>query len=355
MGGGRLVRVDANRREQRPTKAASDRERDVNDAHRRGHPTRPFDSALWDDIHTRAWPDREVAAIASTQRGLVTHQQLVALGIGNRAIARAIARGRLHRRHRGVYSLVGPEALPPLATEQAALLACGERTHLSHHSAAAVWGIRPSSSGPVEVTIVGRDAGRRRPGVRVHRTDRIDPRDVRILKGIRITSPARTLLDIAPDLLERELERAFDEAIVRQLMTVAAARAMLLVNAHRPGAPSIRALATTDRSTTMTRSEAEERFLELMRKAGVPAPEVNVRVGRWVVDFFWRAERVVVEIDGYPYHSGRAARERDHRKDADLQDARCFVSRISARRLWHAPEEVLVGVVTALANRRRGA
>jgi very-short-patch-repair endonuclease len=115
----------------------------------------------------------------------------------------------------------------------------------------------------------------------------------------------------------------------------------------------LRTLVDADRNRTMTRSEAEELFLALIRRAGLPEPELNVRIGRWEVDyFFWRHERLAVEIDGHAYHSARTARERDHRKDAELQAAHCLVLRISARRLRREPEVVLVEVATALARRR---
>src|SRR5207248_9720362 len=122
------------------------------------------------------------------------------LGLGRGAIGHALAAGRLYPRHRGVYSLVPQDALPPLAAEQAAVLACGENAYLSHHSAAAVWRVRPTPAGAVAVTVVARDAGRRRAGIHVHRSRHIDPRDIRIHERIPITAPARTLLDIAPEL-----------------------------------------------------------------------------------------------------------------------------------------------------------
>ena len=126
---------------------------------------------------------------------------------------------------------------------------------------------------------------------------------------------------------------------------------MLAGNNHRPGATRLRALLSPDRSLTMTRSEAEERFLKLIRMAGVPAPEVNARIGRHEVDFCWRTQRVIVEIDGYPFHSSRAALERDHRRDAQLQQMGFIVIRILARELSSEPEKVLVRVVGALAVR----
>jgi very-short-patch-repair endonuclease len=252
--------------------------------------------------------------------------------------------------HRGVYALVPPSALPPLAAEHAAVLAFGPNAYLSHHSAAAVWGIRPPSAGAIDVTVVGRKPAARR-GIRVHHVAAIHPLDVRVHAGIPITSPARALVDIACDLTDRDFERAFDEAIVKRLMTLAAVRAMLLVNGRRRGADRIRAFMSAERTTTMTRSEAEEMFLALVRKAELPAPEVNARIGRYEVDFCWRGEGVVVEIDGYAFHSSRAALERDHRRDAELQQMGFIVIRISWRELRHEPLRVVAWVAGALARR----
>jgi very-short-patch-repair endonuclease len=101
----------------------------------------------------------------------------------------------------------------------------------------------------------------------------------------------------------------------------------------------------------MTRSECEERFLELVRKADLPSPEVNARVGRFEVDFCWRRGRVIVEIDGYTFHSSQAALERDHRRDTVLQQMGFLVIRILGRELLVAPERVLVRLARALALR----
>ena len=116
------------------------------------------------------WRDREVAAIAERQHALVTRDQLLGIGIGRGAVEHALEVGRLHPMHPGVYALVRRLALPPLAVDHAALLACGEHAYLSHGSAAAVWGFRRREPGGVEVTVVGRESGRQRAGIRIHRT-----------------------------------------------------------------------------------------------------------------------------------------------------------------------------------------
>jgi very-short-patch-repair endonuclease len=315
-------------------------------------PSVPLTGVKRDDKQVVGWPDREISAIGAVQQAIIAREQLLELGVGRGAINHAIARGRLHLRHRGVYSLVAPRALPPLAAERAAVLACGDGALISHHSAAAMWGIRPAIGGDVDVTVVGRDAGRRRPGICVHRVGAIDRREVRTRAGIALTSAARTLLDIAPRLSQRSLELAFDEALTRELTTIEAIGGVTARYPQRKGAARLRGLACPDRPTTVTRSEGEERFLAMLRRAGLPEPEVNARLGRFVADFLWRAERVVVEIDGYDYHRGRAAFERDHERDAEHQHDDFLVIRVTWRQLEREPEALLVRVATALERRR---
>jgi hypothetical protein len=110
-------------------------------------------------VHSRGWGrvecavvnlvgsgDRAVAAVAGSQRTIVTREQLIAGGLGPKAIAHRLRTGRLQRVFRGVYA-VGCGELPPLAREQAALLVCGEGAFLSHHTAAFVWGSRVAPAG----------------------------------------------------------------------------------------------------------------------------------------------------------------------------------------------------------------
>ncbi len=267
-------------------------------------------------------------------------------------VRHALGYGRLFRIHHTVYSLVPLEALRPLAREHAAILACGLGAVLSHHSAAVVWKLRPPPADEiVHVTAVGSDCGRRRSGIRPHRVATLDRRDVRVVEGVPTTAPARTLLDIAPDLTDRELERAFDEAIAIRLMTRGHVIAMLERYPRRPAVGRLRALAQPERKATMTRSEAEECFYKLIRKSGLPEPATNVKVGRYEVDFMWRQQQLIVEIDGFAFHSSRAALERDHRRDAELQAAGYMVIRIGWRELMAQPEAVLVRIAVALTRR----
>jgi very-short-patch-repair endonuclease len=299
--------------------------------------------------------DRAIARIAAGQRALVTRAQLKELGIGRRAVDYAIARGRLHRMHQGIYSLVPFPALPPLAAELAAILACGETALLSHHSAAAVYGIRPFVEGSVDVTVIGKETGRRRPGIRVHRTAHLDPRDARRYQHLPITSPARALLDIVPEISGRSLEWALDQALVKRLTTRGQIKAVLAAYPHRPGTPRLQALLDPDRPTTITRSHPEEQLLDRLRKAGLPAPEVNARVGNYTADFLWRPEKVILEIDGYHYHHTRAAFERDHQRDSEHQRDDYLVIRVTPRQLRRNLDALIVQTAIALDRRRAAA
>lgn len=309
----------------------------------------------WDVSVPVGWPDRAIAQIGAAQRALITRGQLKELDLGPSAIEHALARGRLHRVHQGVYSLVPFPALPPLAREHAAVLACGDRALLGSHSAAGVWGIRPLLDGAVDVVVVGKETGRRRPGIRVHRTATLRRTDARVRDRIAVTSPARTLLDIAPELSDRSLERAFDEALIQKLVTHATVNAVLAAYPHSPAVGRVRRLADPGRPTTATRSGGEEAFLTLARKAQLPAPEVNAHLGRFVADFLWRPEKIVLELDGYDYHRGRAAFERDHQRDAEHQHQDFLVIRTTASQLTRQPEALLVHLATALERRRAAA
>ena len=330
---------------QRPTRSGLDPVCGVGRGERGQRPGAGGGEIEWGVVVGEGWPDRRIG------RSLITRDQLLALGVGRDMIDRALARGRLHSRHRSVYSLVPFPALPDLARELSAVLACGDAALLSHHSAAATWGIRPAFNGDVHVTVIGKETGRRRPGIKVHRVSELDSRDIRRFQGIPITSPARALLEIAPDLSDRQLERALDEALIKRLITHAAIVAVVNAYPHRRGVARLRAAADPGRPTTETRSDGEEALLALIRRANLPAPEVNAKVGSYTADFLWPTQKVIVELDGYDYHRGRAAFERDHQRDAEHQRMGYLVIRITGRQLRHRSEEVLVQLATALARR----
>jgi len=272
---------------------------------------------------------RAPSQIAAGQRGLVTHAQLLAAGIGARTIKSWASNGRLHRVYRGVY-LVGHSVMPPLGHEMAAVLATNGV--LSHGSAAALWQLTGPSP-PIHVTTPHRHC-RSRDGFVAHRARYLDPRDLTTRHDIPVTKPARTLLDLAETATLRETERAYDEALTRRLITPHAIRQLIERAEGRQGIAVLAALLDRDGGPTLTRSEAEELMLALVRAADLPHPEVNQRVEGREVDFLWRLARLVVEVDGFAWH-GRtsAAYHRDHAKVAHLEARGWTVKRVTYRQL----------------------
>ncbi len=290
--------------------------------------------------------DLAVAKVAERQCGLVTRAQLLAAGLGRGAVAHRVAEGRLHPVHRGVY-LVGHRAPVPRAREMAAILVCGPGALLSHRSAGAAWRMPVPAIREVEVSLVGRDIPSR-PGIRIYRVETLHARDARRYAGLPLTSPARTLLDLGAVLTPRGLEQAVADARARRLVSETELHAVLARAPAKRGAAALRALLQREAGPALTRSAAEELLLAIVRAAALPSPETNVRVGAYEVDFLWRTERLVVEVDGYAFHSSLPAFERDHVRDADLDDAGFRVRRVTWRQLTQTPEAVAERIRRAL-------
>jgi very-short-patch-repair endonuclease len=295
--------------------------------------------------------DRRIAEIAGLQRGFVSRWQLLAAGIQSGAIDRMLANGRLLPAHRGVYS-VGHSTAQPLGRETAALLAVGQQAVLSHQSAAFAWGVVPArpADDPVDVLVPASHV-RRRLGIVAHRTTRLERAEVRVCQGLPVTSPARTFVDIAGIVTLRELERAVDEALVRKIVRLPQLRDAVARDTGRRGGPLLNALLEHRAHPTVTRSQAEERMLELIRRADLPPPEPNARLNGYEVDFLWRPQRVIVEVDGYAYHSTRSSYERDRAKSAALAAAGFVVVRVTWLQMEHEPLVVVVNLAQTLARR----
>jgi very-short-patch-repair endonuclease len=300
-------------------------------------------------LHVTGHRDQRIAAIAALQRGVVSRQQLLAAGIGGEAVQGMLTRGQLWPEHQGVYS-VGCPSSQPFARETAALLAVGPGAVLSHLSAASAWDLwppRPDDS-PVEVLV---PADHVRRGIIAHRTTNLERNEVRIRHGLPVTSPARTVRDIASIVTLRELERAVDEALARRIVRLGQLRDAVARDKGRRGGPILSALLEHRGNSTVTRSQAEERMLEIIRAANFSPPETNVHVNGYEVDFLWRPQRLIVEIDGYAYHSSRSAFERDRAKDAALAAAGFLVIRITWLQMEREPYVVVARLAQLLAQR----
>lgn len=262
--------------------------------------------------------DQRVAALAARQHGVVSRAQLVALGTGRGAVAARIRAARLHRVHRGVYA-VGHAVLGRDGRWLAAVLACGDGALLSHRSAGALWDLRPSESARIDVTVPRTTRVRSTSAVAVHRTTR--PTKPATVRGIPVTTPMRTLDDLAAVLPQRALERAVEQAETLRLLDVAAVRS-----------PRVRRLIATH-DFAPTRSDLEKAFLALCRRHGLPRPGVNTYVAGFEVDFAWPEQRLIVETDSHRHHGTRAAFERDRARDARLTAQGWRVVRFTYRQL----------------------
>lgn len=290
------------------------------------------------------------AAIATRQHGLVTRRQLTEAGIACHVIDRRVGSGRLQPVHRGVYQ-VGP-ILSNRAREMAACLACGPSAVISHRSAAGVWTILPPDppGTPVEVSVA--DGQPRRPGIRVHRIGSFERHELTVVDRIPITTPARTLLDLAVAASARTIERALGEGLALRCVTLRQVRETIERHRRLPGCRRLEAVLDRGQPD-VTQSEAEERFLALVRRGDLGSPETNVRIGSYEVDFLWRAERMVVEVDGWTFHSSRRAFERDRRRDGDLAGLGFRVVRVTWEALVDEPMRVVGQVARALEAGRR--
>jgi predicted transcriptional regulator of viral defense system len=215
--------------------------------------------------------DPAVVALAATQDSVVTTAQLAAAGLGRNAIAHRVARGWLRRLHRGVFLVGG--TVGTWSLERAALLAFGPCAVLSHRTAAAIWGMAARDE-VVHVTVT--TARRVRDGVRMHRVAALEPGETTRRHGLAVTTPARTLLDLAATVPRSDLERAVNEALVCKVATRKGLLASLARSASHPGARRLGAALMDDRG--ITRSEAERALRGLLRRARIAPPRTNVRV-----------------------------------------------------------------------------
>jgi REase_MTES_1575/Transcriptional regulator, AbiEi antitoxin len=294
--------------------------------------------------------DRRIAAIAARQHGVVARTQLRQLGLKETAIARRLEAGRLHPVHRGVYA-VGHPLLSRHGRWTAAVLACGRGAVLSHGSAAALWELRPAAGTGIDVTVPG-TGRRRRPGVTIHRARGLSAEELDVHRGIPVTTPARTVLDLAATLAPRALEHLLDQAEILGLADEPALRTVAAAHAGHRGSAKLRGVLDEHvAGTTLTKSELEERMLGLCIARGLPRPRVNHRAAGLEVDFLFADDRVVVETDSWRFHRTRSAFERDRERDAILARAGFRVLRFTHRQLVNEPETAARTLAAALAPR----
>jgi very-short-patch-repair endonuclease len=282
--------------------------------------------------------DAAIASVAARQHGVVALYQLIQIGLKAEAVRKRVQAGRLHPIHRGVYA-VGHKLLTIKGRYMAATLACGEGALLSHRSAGDLHGLLNARTWRAIDVATPTRAGRRRDGIAVHDGKRLTPVDCARVDGIPVTAVPRTLLDLAEATTQRELQRAIERAVTLKLFDLTAIDELLSRSNGRRGAHKLqKAIAAYDDAPT--RNELERALLEICVAANLPRPEVNARVDLYEVDFLWRAQRLIVETDGFETHGTRMAIERDHRRDRRLRKLGWRVERFTWREVMHEPEHV---------------
>jgi very-short-patch-repair endonuclease len=268
-------------------------------------------------------PEVAIARLAARQHGVVSQAQLVTAGFARDAIKYRRRVGRLHLLHRGVYA-VGHRPPSPLATAIAAVLACGPDAVLSHRSAAAMWRIVPCWPTAPEVTTPSKHQF---PNIHVHRSPHPD---ATTNYGIRVTTPLRTLVDLADVLPPKKLTRALNEAQVQRLVTPAELTTLLT---RYPG----RRTAQLTPARGATKSDLEDDFTRFLKRHKLPLPERNQTIAGHEVDAVYRQHHLVIELDSRQFHDTPHAFEQDRDRDADLLNAGFPTLRITHHRLKHHP------------------
>jgi very-short-patch-repair endonuclease len=321
---------------------------------------------------------------AAGQHRLVTRNQLLGDGLTASAIDARVRRGWLRIDQRGVYRLerdragtcdsigsvkpgtaaglgtafetgtavaLGTISGPATAFEagwtevMAAVLSC-PGSAASHLSAAFLWEIAQAAPDAVHIT-VRHGCGRRR-GIWAHRAE-LQVDEVTELRGIPVTTLARTVLDLAGVLGPGDLEQVLAHAVRRGLARGDLERLVARYPGRR-GIAALRGLLSEWQRLAVTRSRAEAECLALVRRAQLPRPETNVRLAGFEVDFLWRGAKFVVEVDGFAYHSSRSSFERDRHRDATLLARGYRVLRVTWRQITNEPEAVIARLAQVLAH-----
>src|SRR3954471_7547999 len=272
---------------------------------------------------------RTVWRLAAKQHGVVTRAQLLAAGLSGPAIHHRVANGRLHRIHRGVYA-VGRPQLDRYGRWLAAVLACGPHAALSHRSAAVLLGLIGGDPDPVEIS-VPLHVHRTRPGLVVHRRSNLGERDLAKREGIAVTTPARTLVDLAGRLSPGQLEAAINEADRLNLIGPEQLKRALAGERGSVGAPKLRELLDS-RIFALTDSELERRFLR---------------------DFYWPSLGLVVETDGLRYHRTPTQQAKDRQRDQAYVLAGLTPLRFTHAQVAREPDRV-VSTLRAVTARLAG-
>lgn len=281
--------------------------------------------------------DAQIAELAGRQFNRISRRQLIDLGVSDKAIAHRVVTGRFVSVEQGVFA-IAPVLEDNWGRWMAATLTAPGSV-LSHMSAAAAWGLLSAPRLVECVTRPGSGGPRRHGGVLAFRSSTLDG-DVMTRHGISITSVPRTLLDLTRVVGDRALARALREAVRLELTSLAELRDRLVGYSGRRGSRRLAEAAARYAGLPLerARSGAEIRALEILRDAHRPLPRLNARVAGEEADLSWPIRRLIVEIDGAPFHLDVGE---DARKERAWEEAGWTVRRISSDDVYERPDRLL--------------
>jgi very-short-patch-repair endonuclease len=304
--------------------------------------------------------DETVRALASRQHSLVARRQAHAAGISGDALR--------HRVQRGEWVEMGPRVLrsaattiTPLLSAQAGLLDVGGGAALARSSAAALWQLPGFELCPIHV-VRSRNPGVRASGLAiVHTSTMFDERHVTELDGIRVTTPARTIFDLAGVVHPKRTELLLDRAWARGLLSWRTLHRTLhqLGSRGRPGTAWLRELADARPiDFRPPESNLEARVNDLLVADGQRPLERQVDLGDdddWIgrTDLLDREHRLVVEIQSDLHHTSPTDQRRDRSRRERLEAAGWRVLEIREFTVWHRRDELLETVRAARRPRTR--
>src|SRR5688572_5541727 len=209
---------------------------------------------------------------ATKQEGRISRSQLRDLGFSPDEIDGLVKRGHLRLEHRGAYA-VGRPPWTLKGAIWAAVLATGDNAIVSHSSAAYLDDFLPLLPGieNVDITITS-GRGESRPGITIHRSHTLTSADIKSVGGLRVTRPARTMLDLAATLPAAEFEDAFDEAVFKRALRRPQVEDVLSRNAGAKGTRRFRDIWEAEQGNERNRLEAEKRLASLIEVAKLPPP-----------------------------------------------------------------------------------
>jgi hypothetical protein len=279
----------------------------------------------------------------------VARRQLLALGFGRRAITGRLQRGQLHEVFLGVYVL-GVRRISRKGRWMAAVLAAGEGALLSHRSAARLWQLLSPAAEWAEVTCPPTRVVERK-GIVGHVS--VVAEDERIVEeGIPVTSPFRTIFDLAAVVDKRTLERALHEAEVRGVTDRVSLPMLLDRYPGRRGTRTLRALLASEEPVGITRNEFEEAFLALVDAYGLPRPRMNADLALrgcfYEIDALWERQRLAVELDSRGVHGTKKRFESDRQRDRILVAEGWRMMRVTWLQLRDEPAEIAADLRLAM-------